>query len=118
MAHPEVPPIAESFSGGRYVVVSDDPTLTPFDDGVRDGRALAAAGHWAAKYNTPENICTGCGHCRNSHLDQPEVKGGPPNSDRGWTTRSEGSCIWQGCPCKTFVEPTDAQIAAASVLAD
>lgn len=64
--------------------------------------------HWAANYYTPENICAreGCGHARLSHLDQPELKGSPPSSDRGWCTKPEGTCIFNPCSCVSFIEPT------------
>lgn len=61
--------------------------------------------HWAAKYWTPENLCARCGHARNCHLDQPDLKGGRASSDRGWCTKPAGTCIFNPCDCTSFVEP-------------
>jgi hypothetical protein len=65
--------------------------------------------HWSDKYRTPENLCANCGHQRDSHLDQPTLKGDPPSSDRGWCTLPPGTCIFSPCDCKAFVEPEQAQ---------
>lgn len=100
----------------RYIELIPSDVGTPYERGVLRGRVLLDSGHWLARYETPENICVDCGHSRNTHLDQPEVKGAPPQSDRGWCTRPEGSCIYQPCSCLNFVEPTDAQISAATKL--
>ena len=67
--------------------------------------------YWTDKYWVPEELCATCSHPRNSHLDQPEVKGGPPQSDRGWCALPPGTCIFSPCSCKCFVEPSDELIA-------
>lgn len=63
--------------------------------------------HWSDKYWTPENICASCGHARKCHLGQPDLKGEKPQDDSGWCTFPAGTCIFQGCDCKAFVEPKE-----------
>jgi hypothetical protein len=46
--------------------------------------------HWR-----PESLCANCGHPKDDHLDE---------SDRGWCTKPAGTCIFQPCDCKTFVQ--------------
>lgn len=89
----------------RYIPIP--PGLSPKEAALAVAAAIVADGGFGARYYTPENLCVTCGHPRNSHLDQAEVRGGEKTSDRGWCTRPENSCIYQGCPCLEFVEPPE-----------
>ncbi len=89
----------------RYIPIP--PGLTPKEQALAVAAAVVEQGGWRARYSTPENLCGTCGHPRNSHLDQAEVRGELKMSDRGWCARPENSCISQGCPCLEFVEPPE-----------
>ena len=83
-----------------------------FLQGLRIGSTLGDPSAWPAFDYRPCDVCFTCGHTRASHLDEPHHKGEPTVSDRGWTTRPEGSCISNRCNCLHFVEATELQVRA------
>lgn len=71
---------------------------------------------WWERYWTAENLCGICRHPRNSHLGQAPLRGALLESDAGWCTLAEGTCIFGSCSCREFVEPEVVRLAYRGLL--